>query len=78
MLVTKTDMQQSSANQLLPTIMHVQEHTHTHTHACMHTSLATSCPLFCPTGSLTDIWMDGGGSWLAMISGVYAYSVCAA
>lgn len=32
MLVTKTDMQQSSANQLLPTNMHVQEHRHTHTH----------------------------------------------
>lgn len=71
MLVTKTDMQQSSANQLLPTNMHVQEHRHTHT--CLHAhQLGYLLSLILPYW-LTDRHMDG---WRWLLACHDQWSVC--
>lgn len=54
-------------NTLLLTYMHIDIHKNTHMHAYTPPwplSVSGRKHRFCPTGSLTDIWMDGSGSWL--------------
>lgn len=67
----------SSTIQPLNTLQFTCMCKHVHNNTPMHTYTPAWLPpvpgrkhWFCPTGSLTDIWMDGGGSWLAVISSV--------
>lgn len=61
--------------------------TLTHWHACIRTYTKRNTPawlpsvpgrkhLLCPTGSLTNIWMDGCGSWLDQCRCVHHAVIC--
>lgn len=57
------------------------QYVNTHTHTELHTSSAPLRSLaaearFCPTGSLTNVWMDGGGSWLRQCSSQANVATC--